>query len=895
MCRKGLVAIAALVVSLSPLAVRAATKTVDLDAQTANGAESKCDLNVLSTFPVQIENVVTNKAVGDAFEFTWASAGPGGFRSSVTSGTAGGVGARWIWTTNQSVYAYTGSSCDRDICFLKTAGPDQLGGTCSLGCADDGVAMLMARGTAGAVNLAWSGGTASYTVYRSASAFGLTAPANALTTTTNLAASDTPPAGTLYFYQVRGSSCITQKACSSNAQCHPASEGICVSRGPFSVPGRSLSSTDVTVSSASLTSSLITFFSPPKEVFRVTSTAQPGGLLDTVSNNSLQPLTYTSEAYPPGCCPAGTGDHPVRCGDTCVDVLNDPNNCGACGNVCGDGTCCSGGACVSLCEEGRIWCNGACVDPVNDSDNCGACGEVCGDGTCCSAGSCASVCELGRNFCNGTCLDVRSDPENCGSCGNVCGDGSVCHDGACITCGEGQTACDNLCVALGSDPYNCGACGVDCNASCAPGTKGVCGAEQVCSCVPGTALPRPIAPVSLPPTSPSCPTFDDHPEPVAGVCPTAGAPSGSIEGEVPVCTVDPVTTTIASGDTATICHPGGVLFKEIPSQVSVCGDGIPGQDGACAGGVSKVTTGTFMRLVPDTDLTVGNAYLTPFKVEVTNETGVNDLVSGSPVGDGLLEPGETANISVNLVNAGPLPVQGVIGTITAPVVDLTEDGVDNPVGVTIVTGTGNYGTIAGTQATTDCSPVTLQPKAGTLPFKITVPSNHPGDTTHPFVLNVTGTVNGSPFTMAVPFSLGIADRCVISSGSRDFDGLDGFQTPMGGMAPAEDPVPFPNRSFNPGSTLPFKMRQLCGGVELKGTDVDPPQIVGLSEATRGPIDISALVINDDTGSSDPLFRWNDTSKRWIFNMDTSQIRSGTFTLTVKIAGRKNYVTGFVLQ
>jgi len=313
MCRKGLVAIAALSVSMCSLAVYAATKTVDLDAQTANGAESKCDLNVLSTFPVQIENVVTNKAVGDAFEFTWASAGPGGFRSSVTPGTAGGVGARWVWSTNQTVYAYTGTSCDRDICFLKTAGPDALGGTCSLGCADDGVLMSMSRGTGGAVNLVWSGGTASYTIFRASSANGLTAPANALTTTTNLAASDTPPAGGLFFYQVRGSSCITQKACSSNAQCNPASEGICVSRGPFSVPGRSLSSTDVTVSSASLTASLITFFSPPKVVFRVTSTAQPGGLLDTVSNNSTQPLTYTSEAYPPGCCPSGTGDHPVRC------------------------------------------------------------------------------------------------------------------------------------------------------------------------------------------------------------------------------------------------------------------------------------------------------------------------------------------------------------------------------------------------------------------------------------------------------------------------------------------------------------------------------------------------------------------------------------------------------
>ena len=57
----------------------AATKSVDLDANPANGAESQCDLNVFQTFPVQFENKVTNKTGGDAFSFTWPSAGPGGF------------------------------------------------------------------------------------------------------------------------------------------------------------------------------------------------------------------------------------------------------------------------------------------------------------------------------------------------------------------------------------------------------------------------------------------------------------------------------------------------------------------------------------------------------------------------------------------------------------------------------------------------------------------------------------------------------------------------------------------------------------------------------------------------------------------------------------------------
>jgi hypothetical protein len=80
----------ALLLAASSMPVAAATKTIDLDAQSTNGAESKCDLNVLQTFPVQIENVVTNKAVGDAFNFSWPSAGPGGFSSASAPGTLTG-------------------------------------------------------------------------------------------------------------------------------------------------------------------------------------------------------------------------------------------------------------------------------------------------------------------------------------------------------------------------------------------------------------------------------------------------------------------------------------------------------------------------------------------------------------------------------------------------------------------------------------------------------------------------------------------------------------------------------------------------------------------------------------------------------------------------------------
>ena len=77
------------------------------------------------------------------------------------------------------------------------------------------------------------------------------------------------------------------------------------------------------------------------------------------------------------------------------------------------------------------------------------------------------------------------------------------------------------------------------------------------------------------------------------------------------------------------------------------------------------------------------------------------------------------------------------------------------------------------------------------------------------------------------------------------------------------------------------------------------RIVGLSEATRGTLDIHLLNLNADSGTNpnDPFFRFNNalTGGQWNYNMRTSMIGTGTFTLTIKIAGRRKYVAGFVLE
>jgi hypothetical protein len=91
------------------------------------------------------------------------------------------------------------------------------------------------------------------------------------------------------------------------------------------------------------------------------------------------------------------GRFQTRCGNVCTDTLSDSDNCGSCGTVCpaenSTDRKCSGGKCVKPCRTGYIDCNkdmtdGCEVSFVNDANNCGGCGNVCGSGSC-SFGQCS--------------------------------------------------------------------------------------------------------------------------------------------------------------------------------------------------------------------------------------------------------------------------------------------------------------------------------------------------------------------------------------------------------------------------------------------------------------------------------------------------------------------------
>jgi len=139
----------------------------------------------------------------------------------------------------------------------------------------------------------------------------------------------------------------------------------------------------------------------------------PGGLL--VCGAVCCPIgSVCNDAASGNCsCPSGT----ELCGDTCVACpdgqMVDFNSC----------------ACVSDPCPGGALCGTTCVDTVNDRNNCGSCGNVCSTGVPCIAGNC--TCPPGFSACPDGCKDLASDSSNCGTCGMVCGAGTSCNAGTC--------------------------------------------------------------------------------------------------------------------------------------------------------------------------------------------------------------------------------------------------------------------------------------------------------------------------------------------------------------------------------------------------------------------------------------------------------------------------------
>ncbi len=142
----------------------------------------------------------------------------------------------------------------------------------------------------------------------------------------------------------------------------------------------------------------------------------------------------------------------TECGSSCVNFQNDPLNCGSCNYNCENAipnsiSYCQSGRCqinqTDPCLPGFEECdNDICVDVSNDPKNCGGC-DI----------DCNSDLPNGNNFCsNGVCYPNQTDP---------CLPGfAYCPAAPYYQHDPPRT---DICVNTTSDANNCGSCYVDCN------------------------------------------------------------------------------------------------------------------------------------------------------------------------------------------------------------------------------------------------------------------------------------------------------------------------------------------------------------------------------------------------------------------------------------------------
>lgn len=126
----------------------------------------------------------------------------------------------------------------------------------------------------------------------------------------------------------------------------------------------------------------------------------------------------------------------------------------------------------SKCDVQQVMCDAKCVDLRNNAQHCGSCGNKCGEGWYCNQGECASAfdCDNPKKLCTNKdgkaeCINPASD-ETCGA-----------------TCEENSGAkCDNgkKCIDEGNGVYVCGCPSeIELNGYCIdPGARETCGAKK---------------------------------------------------------------------------------------------------------------------------------------------------------------------------------------------------------------------------------------------------------------------------------------------------------------------------------------------------------------------------------------------------------------------------------
>jgi hypothetical protein len=175
-----------------------------------------------------------------------------------------------------------------------------------------------------------------------------------------------------------------------------------------------------------------------------------------------------------GCSPACTNGS--CCSGKCVELGNDPVNCGTCGSTCGTDEKCVAGSCKGCTPNCPL---GSCGD-----DGCGAsCGD-CLPGNACVMSACVP--------CTPQCSGKACGDDGCGGSCGTCLPGQGCDAGQCAAC---RPLCFSFTptpdVGVVGEPLTCGTpdgCGQACTGvdyPCPGGgscSNGTCGSACVPDC-----------------------------------------------------------------------------------------------------------------------------------------------------------------------------------------------------------------------------------------------------------------------------------------------------------------------------------------------------------------------------------------------------------------------------